>query len=146
MAVSAASVSPASAQTREPPYFASIRASATTLNMRVGPSMEFRISWVYRRPGLPVRVLRVKDAWRLIEDPDGTTGWVRASLLSPDRSVYVRGGEPAPLRSDASDAASVRWRLEEGVSARLLRCDANACQIDAAGHRGWVDKSRLWGV
>ncbi len=53
---------PAIAQDREVPYWASIRASE--LNMRVGPSADYKIAWVYHRAGLPVRVLRVMEGWR----------------------------------------------------------------------------------
>ncbi|WP_216074561.1 SH3 domain-containing protein, partial [Acinetobacter baumannii] len=49
---------------------------AKEVNMRVGPSPEFRIAWVYRRPGLPLKVLRMREGWRLVEDPDGARGWV----------------------------------------------------------------------
>ena len=45
---------PATAQDREVPYWASIRASE--LNMRVGPSADYKIAWVYHRAGLPCRV------------------------------------------------------------------------------------------
>ena len=43
---------PAGAQEREVPYWASLRVDE--VNMRVGPSEDFPISWVYRREGLPV--------------------------------------------------------------------------------------------
>ena len=75
------------AQDRDVPYWATIRASE--LNMRVGPSADYRIDWVYHRPGLPVKVVRLMEGWRLIEDPDGARGWVVARLLSPDRGAIV---------------------------------------------------------
>ena len=48
---------PAAAQDREVPYWASLRVDE--VNMRVGPSAEYKIAWVYRRQGLPVRVVRI---------------------------------------------------------------------------------------
>jgi SH3-like domain-containing protein len=36
------------------PYWAALRAGE--VNMRVGPSEDFPIEWVYRRQGLPVKV------------------------------------------------------------------------------------------
>ena len=47
-----AGASPAFGQEREVPYWATIDTSE--LNMRVGPSVNYRIEWVYRREGLPV--------------------------------------------------------------------------------------------
>ena len=93
---------PARAQERETPYWASIR--ATVLNMRVGPSADYKIDWVYRRPGLPVKVVRVMEGWRLIEDPDGARGWVVARLLSPERGAIVIGEGLADMRAgDSAD-------------------------------------------
>ena len=51
---------PLAAQDRDVPYWATLRASE--VNMRVGPSEDFPIAWVYRRAGLPVKVLRVTAA------------------------------------------------------------------------------------
>ena len=73
------------AQDREVPYWASLRADE--INMRVGPSADYKIDWVYRRRGLPVKVVRVMEGWRLIEDPDGARGWVASRLLDPDRGA-----------------------------------------------------------
>ncbi len=62
------------------------------VNLRVGPSEAFPIEWVYRRQGLPVKVLRVNRGWRLVEDPGGATaGWVVARLLNPARGAIVVG-------------------------------------------------------
>ena len=77
------------AQQRAVPYWASLRAGE--VNLRVGPSENFPIDWVYRRQGLPVKVLRVMQGWRLVEDPDGTRGWIVARLLTPDRGAIVIG-------------------------------------------------------
>ncbi|NVD43901.1 SH3 domain-containing protein [Qipengyuania atrilutea] len=137
---------PASAQEKEAPYWASIRESATEMNLRVGPSPEYKIAWVYRRPGLPVKVLRLKDGWRLIEDPDGAQGWVVARLLSPDRSAYVVGDGLAEMRSEPSRDAELKWRVEPGVSGKLGSCDEGWCRFEAQGNRGYIEADRLWGT
>ncbi|HBQ91577.1 MAG TPA: hypothetical protein DD795_00955, partial [Erythrobacter sp.] len=103
---------PLQAQDRETPYWATIRASV--LNMRVGPSADYKIDWVYRLPGLPVKVLRLMEGWRLIEDPDGAQGWVVARLLSPDRGAIVIGDGLAELRDGPSHDAMLKWRVEPG--------------------------------
>lgn len=135
---------PAEAQQRETPYWATIRAEE--LNMRVGPSAEFRIAWVYRRPGLPLKVLRLREGWRLVEDPDGTRGWVVARLLEDERGVVVTGNGYAEMRAEPSAASDLRWRLEPGVIARLETCEAGWCRIRVGDeYRGWVAADRLWG-
>src|SRR3569623_1682469 len=81
---------PAGAQDRETPYWASLRSDE--VNMRVGPSEDYQISWVYRRAGLPVKVVRIKEGWRLVRDSEGAEGWVVGRLLR------VRGPGPHGLR------------------------------------------------
>jgi SH3-like domain-containing protein len=134
---------PVSAQEREVPYWATLR--STEVNMRVGPSEAFPIAWVYRRQGLPVKVVRVMQGWRLVEDPDGDRGWIIARLLNPARGAIVIGDGPADIRADASAGAPLRWKVEPGVSGTLGKCEAGWCQFDATGHKGWVRADRLWG-
>ena len=134
---------PANAQDREVPYWASIRASE--LNMRVGPSADYKIAWVYHRAGLPVRVLRVMEGWRLIEDPDGEKGWVVARLLSPDRTAIVTEGSPAAMRAAPDSSSEVKWRLETGVTGTLGECRSGWCELQLDDRSGWVEESRLWG-
>lgn len=134
------------AQDREVPYWATIRGSASELNMRVGPSADYPVSWVYKRPGLPVRVLRVHESWRLVEDPAGTKGWVASRLLSPDRGAIVTGGRPIAMRDGASTEAKVKWFVEAGVVGKLGSCTNGWCRLTVGAHDGWVEKARLWGA
>ncbi len=134
---------PASAQQREVPYWATIRASE--INMRVGPSAEFKIDWVYRRQGLPVKVIRVVEGWRLIQDSEGTQGWVVARLLSPDRGAVVIGGDLAPMRDAPSSSGKLKWKAEPGVVGKIGDCEAGWCEFDVAGRAGWIKASRVWG-
>lgn len=136
----------ARAQDREVPYWATIRPSASALNMRVGPSADYPVSWVYKRPGLPVKVLRVHESWRLVQDPGGTKGWVASRLLSPERGAIVTGGRPVPMRDGASGDAPLKWFIEAGVVGKLGDCVAGWCRFSAGVHEGWVQQARLWGV
>lgn len=140
----AAFAAPASAQEREVPYWATIGTSQ--LNMRVGPSINYRIDWVYRREGLPVKVVRVAEGWRLIQDPDGARGWVVARLLSADRGAIVIGEGLAAMREGPADSARLKWNAEPGVVGALGECEAGWCSFDVKGRVGWVRAERLWGA
>ncbi|MEO1730701.1 MAG: SH3 domain-containing protein [Pseudomonadota bacterium] len=133
----------AGAQDRELPYWASLRYDET--RMRVGPSREYPIDWVYRRKGLPLKVIRSRDEWNLVEDPDGTQGWIAQSQLSRRRAALVIGEELAVLREEPQPTGKLRWRAEPGVVAQLLRCREGWCEIDVTGRTGWVEAERLWG-
>lgn len=135
---------PVHAQDREVPYWATIRYDET--NMRVGPSQEYKIDWVYRRKGLPVKVVRVMEGWRLIQDPDGTRGWVAQRQLNPLRGAIVIGSGESALRAEPSATADIKWRLEPGVVGSLGDCDGNWCEFNVGNRRGWVLQKRLWGA
>jgi len=134
---------PAAGQDREVPYWATMRAEK--VNMRVGPSPDYKIDWVYQRRGMPVRVLRLREGWRLIEDPDGAQGWVVATLLSPDRGAMVVGDGIAEMRSDPSGPGKLKWKLAPGVVGALGDCEQGWCEFNVSGHKGWVKADRLWG-
>lgn len=136
--------SEAQAQNRKAPYWASMRADK--VNMRVGPSVDYQIDWVYKRKGLPVKVIRLRNGWRLIRDPDGAQGWVAARLLNPARSAIVTGTGLADMRAEASGKSKLKWRLEPGVVGALGECENRWCAFEVAGHRGFVRADRLWGT
>ncbi|MBH5322743.1 hypothetical protein I5L03_09105 [Erythrobacter sp. JGD-13] len=140
MAISA----PAAAQDVELPYWASI--SAEEANMRAGASEVYPIEWIYERPGLPVKVIRLYQGWRYIEEPDGTRGWMFSGLLSTKRTAIVTGDEAVPMREAASDQSAMRWNLEPGVIGELGECSENWCLLDVEGHQGWVAMDHLWGA
>ncbi len=142
-AILAGIATPAAAQERDVPYFATIK--PTELNMRVGPSERYRIRWVYRRAGLPVKIIRVMEGWRLIRDPDGAEGWVSANFLSPARSVIVTGADAADMRQKPTASSKLKWRVEPGVVATLARCDEGWCEVGIGRRVGWIEADRLWG-
>ena len=128
----------------DPPYWASIR--ARKVNMRVGPSEDFRISWVYTRQGLPLKVVRKKEGWRLVQDPDGAQDWVVARFLSRERGAIVSGKGLAAMREEPGDGSPLRWKLAPGVTGKLGECDNGWCRFDTGGRKGWVRQDRLWGA
>ncbi|MFC4255888.1 SH3 domain-containing protein [Croceibacterium xixiisoli] len=135
---------PAAAQDREVPYWATLREDE--VNMRTGPSGNYPIEWVYRRQGLPMKVVRLNQGWRLVEDPDGARGWIAARLLNPARGAIVIGDDPVEIREAPSGEAPVRWRAEPGVVGKLGDCDNGWCRFDVTGRNGWVREDRLWGA
>lgn len=134
---------PAAAQDREVPYWASLRADE--VNMRVGPSEAYPIEWVYRRPGLPVKVIRLHEAWRLVQDPDGEQGWILRRLLNPERGAIVTGEGVAEIR-EGPGHGKVLWQAEPGVVGKLGDCADGWCRIDVTGRRGFIRQNRLWGA
>jgi SH3-like domain-containing protein len=125
------------------PRFASLRSDKVYL--RVGPSADYPIQWVYIRKGLPVEILANFDIWRKIRDFDGTEGWVNQQLLSGHRSALVTGSV-RDLRHDPKPEADIVARLEPGVVAQLAHCDPVWCELKVDGYRGWLKREEFWGL
>jgi SH3-like domain-containing protein len=132
------------ADNEEVPYWASLRANE--VNLRVGPAETYRIAWVYRREGLPMKVLRRMDGWRLVEDPDGARGWMLARFLTRERGAIVRGQELAEMREQGANGAKLLWRVEPGVSGKLGDCELGWCRFMVGAHAGYIAQDRLWGA
>jgi SH3-like domain-containing protein len=134
----------AGAQEDELPYWAMI--GVDEVNMRVGPSAEYRILWVYTREGLPVKVLRKKEGWRFVEDFEGTRGWMAARMLRRERAAIVTGDGVAPMRGEPRNDAPLFWNAEPGVVGMLGECENAWCRFEVDGRRAWIEQTRIWGA
>jgi len=133
---------PATAQDAKVPYWVSL--SVEEANMRVGPGTKYPIDWVYRRQGLPLKVVRRMQGWRLVQDPDGDRGWIVGVLLNLERTAIVTGEGVTPMLEEPG-AGGLRWNVEPGVVGRLGDCREGFCMLDVDGRTGWVAADRLWG-
>jgi SH3-like domain-containing protein len=129
------------------PRFVSLKAGR--INVRVGPGEDYKVSWVFTKPDLPVEVIQEFDTWRRIRDSDGQVGWVFHSLLSGNRTAVVTpwGADgPKPLHATASQSAEVTAFLGAGVMADIDRCDRGWCRLTGQSFAGWIPQDQLWGV
>ena len=145
--VLAASIAPgtvrAADEQADGPYWASLRTQPA--NLRVGPGREYRISWVYLRGGMPLKVLRTMGGWRLVEDIDGARGWMLAQFLVRARTATVKGSN-AEIRENADGSGRLLWRAAPGVTGKLGDCGAVWCKFDINGRRGFVARTAVWGA
>ena len=93
-----------------------------------------------------MRVVKTYPNWRMIEDPDGTRGWMLVTLLSDQRTAIVKPGPPRALRTRPDSNAPVHFRAEAGVVGRLDHCDGNWCHIAIDKRDGYIAKGDLYGV
>jgi SH3-like domain-containing protein len=125
------------------PRFASLRSNE--VNMRVGPGARYSINWVYKHESLPVEIIQEFDQWREIRDSEGTTGWVNKQMLQGKRMAVVKGNL-AVLRRSPDPKSHAIIRAESGVIGKLIECDVDWCKLQIAGHKGWIEKSNIWGA
>ncbi|WP_231469362.1 SH3 domain-containing protein [Novosphingobium sp. CECT 9465] len=134
---------PAVAQADTGPYWVST--SKAKANMRVGPGRDYRISWTYVRKGVPLKVLRVMGGWRLVEDKDGSRGWILQQFLNRERSGIVTGSITG-IRSNKDGTGRILWRVEPGVIGKLGECEAQWCAFDVDGRKGFIRAASVWGA
>ena len=125
------------------PRFVSLRSNE--INVRRGPGLDYRKDWVFRRAGLPVKVIDEYGDWRRVVDSDGAGGWVYHSLLSGRRTALITA-EMATLRDRPVETAVPVARAEQGVVVRLGECRPRWCEIGIGGVEGWVLREQLWGA
>jgi len=135
---------PAAAQDKQPPYWASI-ASGEAM-MRTGPGKNYPGVWLYKRRDLPVRVVKLYPNWRLIEDPDGTRGWMLVTLLSDQRTAIVKQGEPRKVHERADESSRVAYLAEPGLVGRIDKCSGTWCRIKFGKLVGHIHMADIWGV
>jgi SH3-like domain-containing protein len=132
------------AQSRKPPYWASIAASKAM--MRTGPGKEYPATWQYQRSDLPIRVIEIYKNWRKIQDPDGTTGWMQVNLLSDQRTAIVTGTENQPMYEKPEAGSAVRYIAQPNVVGRLSECGAVWCHFAVKNREGYIAVGSLYGL
>jgi SH3-like domain-containing protein len=129
------------------PRFVSLKADR--INVRVGPSRDQDVRWVYTRAGMPVEITAEFDNWRRIRDWQGGEGWVYHSLLSGTRTALVvptLKNDLVPLYESPDTNSRVVARLQAGVLGRLVSCTGTWCEFSGKGFDGWIQQVRLWGA
>jgi SH3-like domain-containing protein len=133
------------------PRFVSLKSKR--VNMRIGPSTDYAVSWMYMKTGMPVEIIQEYENWRRIRDADGTEGWVNQALLSGERTAvaapWMRGkGKDiyVNMRREPQTSATVVAKLEPGVMIRIGECNGDWCKATADQANGWVSQGEIWGA
>lgn len=134
------------------PRFVSLKADR--VNLRTGPGTEYPTSWVFRRAGMPVEVIKEFESWRQVRDADGATGWVLSVMLSGRRTALVlpwelKQGKATPevlLKANDRESAQTIATIEAGVIANIRSCDKSWCAVAVGDYRGYIEQKKLWGV
>ncbi|QHC35104.1 SH3 domain-containing protein [Komagataeibacter xylinus] len=116
------------------PRFAAFRADE--VNLRTGPGQRYPIDWVYHRRGLPVKIEREFDVWRLVEDSDGQKGWVHQATLVGTRTFVIPG---LPPQGDAQQAGQPTAKETDVIGRADTRIVGHVTDVaDAADIKGAV--------
>lgn len=124
------------------PRYASLKFDE--VNGRAGPSTDYPVRWNYARAGLPVIVVRESKEWRMIRDPMGDEVWVNKSQLG-ERRMAITTDNGVVYREPSGGSARVA-KFSAGAVVSLGDCGNAWCRVTADGHKGWVQRSHLWGA
>ena len=125
------------------PRFVTLKSNE--VNMRVGPGREYPKSWVYRRQGLPLKVIAEFDVWRKVIDHEDTTGWVHSQLVTLKRNALITN-RLTKLYSKADEQSPVIAVAEQGVLMELQTCGVTWCRIANDDLRAFVRRDDIWGI
>ena len=133
------------------PRFVSLKSKR--VNIRIGPSTDYAVAWMYMKSGTPMEIIQEYDNWRRVRDADGTEGWVNQALLSGERTAvaapWMRGKEEdvfVNMRRDPQSSASVVAKLQPGVVISIDECNGDWCHASVNGTEGWVNQAEIWGA
>ena len=129
------------------PRFVSLKRSK--VNVRLGPSSEHKIAWIFHYKGLPVEIIAEFEHWRRIRDSDGQEGWVYNTLLTGKRTATVapwRKGSAIGLRQNPQTGENVIANVSAGAVGDVKTCNGAWCQLNIKGYEGWIQQTMLWGV
>ena len=132
------------------PRFVSLK--ARRVNLRIGPSRDYPVNWLYTRSGIPMEIIQEYDHWRRVRDLDGTEGWIHKSLLTGDRTAatapWKRGVNDVYvlMRARAQKNSRLVARLEPGVILLIEECNGKWCRGEIDGIKGWLAQDEIWGA
>ena len=93
------------------------------VNVRVGPSKEYPIKFIYKKKYLPLEVLDKSETWRKIKDFENN------SVLYKKPTIFSK-----PIA-----------KLETGRLMLIKKCKVKWCKITSGDYEGWIFKNVLWG-
>ena len=126
------------------PRFVSIKFSK--VNMHTGPFYTSPKKWVFTRKGEPVEITAEFEQWREIRDKQGDEGWVHESKLSGHRMVIITGKKSQIIYKKPDRHSPLMALLEPEVRADLDECHKEWCRVEVSNHKGWIERTHLWGV
>ena len=112
--------------------------------VRVGPSKEYPIKFIYKKKYLPLEVLDKSETWRKIKDFENNSGWIHISQLSKKKSAININNNSLLYKKPTIFSKPIA-KLEIGRLVLIKKCKEEWCKITSGGFSGWIFKDYLWG-
>ncbi len=125
------------------PRFVSLKTSKG--NIRRGPSLSHKIDWVLMARNIPLKIVDEHEHWRRVVDHEGASGWIHYSLISGARTALVLQ-DMSSLHKKPQYDSDVKAKIEINAIGSLGKCDQDWCFLRFSTGKGWVNRSKLWGL
>jgi len=112
--------------------------------VRVGPSKEYPIKFIYKKKYLPLEVLDKSETWRKIKDFENNSGWIHISQLAKKKSA-INTNDNSLLYKKPTIFSKPIAKLEIGRLVLIKKCKEEWCKITSGDFSGWIFKDSLWG-
>ena len=117
----------------------------TKVNVRLGPSKNYPIKFIYENKYLPVVIIDDHYNWRKVRDYDNDTGWVHISQLSKIKTTVTTKNYQV-VYSSPSIYSKPKVKLEIYQVLILKNCNELWCEVKNSKIKGWIKKEHLWAI
>tara|TARA_Y100000816_G_C25577533_1_gene310845 strand:+ start:64 stop:510 length:447 start_codon:yes stop_codon:yes gene_type:complete len=132
---------PASLLAQEENHFLMLKNNE--VNVRYGPSFEYPIKYIYKKTGLPLRVIDKKENFRRIIDNKKNGGWIHLSQLKKSKSFITT--EIKILFKKPTKFSKPLAKIDKGRLLRVKECKDKWCNVKSGKFSGWIEKDNVWG-
>ena len=131
---------PASLLAQEENHFLMLKNNE--VNVRYGPSFEYPIKYIYKKTGLPLRVIDKKENFRRIIDHKKNGGWIHLSQLKKSKSFITT--EIKILFKKPTKFSKPLAKIDKGRLLRVKECKDKWCNVKSGKFSGWIEKDNVW--
>jgi len=114
-------------------------------NMRMGPTSEHPILWIYEKKNMPVEVIDEFEVWRKVKDYQGDTGWMHLSQLSRKRTLLTQKSGIV-IFSNSTIYSKPLIKIGNLETVVIKKCIPSWCLIEINKYKGWIQTDHVWGI
>ena len=122
-------------------YFLMLKNSK--VNVRIGPSLDYPVKFIYKKKYLPVKVIDKKENFRKVIDHKKNSGWIHISQLKKINSVIVLSNRIL-FKKPTFNSKPIA-NIESGKLFVLENCKKDWCEVSSQNYSGWISMNDVWG-
>ena len=113
------------------------------VNVRMGPSLDYPIKFIYKKKNLPVKVIDKKENFRKVIDHKKNSGWIHISQLKKINSIIVLSNRIL-FKKPTFNSKPIA-NIESGRLFVLKKCKKDWCEVSSQNYSGWINMNDVWG-